>query len=132
MKEYTYYFVDGTKNTIQIEEKWYAILHEMDEQERKQKYNYERRNYPLSQVNYEGETFEDLNADPFEELIHKAEREKVNAAIATLTDNQRELFEMVFYENKKGVDIAAEQGVCHQAVSARLTRIKNKLQKFLA
>ena len=38
MKEYTYYFVDGTKNTIQVEDKWYAILHEMDEQERKQKY----------------------------------------------------------------------------------------------
>ena len=38
---------------------------EMDEAERKQKYNYERHNYPLSQVDYEGETFADYSADPF-------------------------------------------------------------------
>ena len=50
MKEYTYYFADGTKNAIEIEEKWYDLLKEMDEAERKQKYNYERHNYPLSQV----------------------------------------------------------------------------------
>ena len=48
MKEYTYYFADGTKNTIELEEKWYDLLKEMDEAERKQKYNYERHNYPLS------------------------------------------------------------------------------------
>lgn len=50
MKKYTYYFADGTKNTIAVEEKWYDLLKEMDEAERKQKYNYERHNYPLSQV----------------------------------------------------------------------------------
>ena len=43
MKEYTYYFADGTKNTIEVEEKWYDLLKEMDEAERKQKYNYERQ-----------------------------------------------------------------------------------------
>lgn len=26
MKEYTYYFADGTKNTIEVEEKWYASI----------------------------------------------------------------------------------------------------------
>ena len=48
MKEYTYDYADGTKNTIEVEEKWYDLLKEMDEAERKQKYNYERHNYPLS------------------------------------------------------------------------------------
>ena len=89
MKEYTYYFADGTKNTIEVEEKWYDLLKEMDEAERKQKYNYERHNYPLSQVDYEGETFADYSADPFE-------------------------------------------GVCHQAISQRVERIKAKLKKILA
>ena len=42
MKDYTYYFADGTKNTIEVEEKWYDLLKEMDEAERKQKYNYDR------------------------------------------------------------------------------------------
>lgn len=36
MKEYTYYFADGTKNTIEVEEKWYDLLKKMDEAERKQ------------------------------------------------------------------------------------------------
>ena len=35
MKEYTYYFADGTKSTIEIEDKWYNVLKEMDEEERK-------------------------------------------------------------------------------------------------
>lgn len=39
MKKYTYYFADGTKSTIEVEDKWYDILKEMDEAERKSKYN---------------------------------------------------------------------------------------------
>ena len=96
MKEYTYYFADGTKNTIEIEEKWYDLLKEMDEVERKQKYNYERHNYLLSQ------------------------------------DCQRTLFEKVFVERKKITEIAKEEGVCHQAISQRVERIKAKLKKLLA
>ena len=52
MKEYTYYFADGTKNTIEVEEKWYDLLKEMDEAERKQKYNYDRHKYPHSQITF--------------------------------------------------------------------------------
>ena len=43
MRTYTYYFADGTKNTIEIDDKWYDILHQMDEDERKARYNYGRR-----------------------------------------------------------------------------------------
>ena len=123
MKEYTYYFADGTKNTIEVEEKWYDLLKEMDEAERKQKYNYDRHNYPLSQVDYEGETFADYSADPFE---------KIAAALTTLTDCQRALFEKVFVERKKITEIAKEEGVCHQAISQRVERIRAKLKKLLA
>ena len=130
MKEYTYYFADGTKNTIEVEEKWYDLLKEMDEAERKQKYNYERHNYPLSQVDYEGETFADYSADPFEKLLQSEQRELLNSALGKLTDCQRELFEAHFVERKKVTEIAEEQGVCHQAISQRIDRIKIKLQKF--
>ena len=53
MKKYTYYFADGAKNTIEVEDKWYDILTAMDKEERKKKYNYDRHNYPLSKVDYE-------------------------------------------------------------------------------
>ena len=111
MKEYTYYFADGTKNTIEVEEKWYDLLKEMDEAERKQKYNYERHNYPLSQVDYEGETFADYSADPFEKMVAEIDKERIAAALTTLTK---------------------EEGVCHQAISQRVERIKAKLKKILA
>ena len=105
MKKYTYYFADGTKSTIEVEDKWYDI--------------------------YEGNAFVDDKADPFENLMREKQREQLDAAIATLTDCQRELFETYFVDGKKVTEIAEEQGVCHQAVSARIERIKRKLQKFL-
>ena len=132
---YTYYFTDGTKSTVtaaEVGQDWIDRLYEMDEEERKQNYNYDRHNYPLSQVDYEGEIFTDPKADPFMELINNVKREKIDTALDTLTEIQRKLFETYFYEEKKVQDIADEEGVCHQAVSARLERIKNKLQKILA
>lgn len=131
MKQYTYYFADGTKNTIEVEDKWYDILTAMDQEERKKNYNYDRHNYPLSKIDYEGESFYDPNANPFEEMMRESERKKIDEALGTLTEKQRELFGMVFYEGKKVTEIAEEQGVCHQAISARLTRIKEKMQKIL-
>ena len=131
MKKYTYYFADGTRNTIEVEDKWYDILKEMDEAERKGKYNYDRHNKSASLFDYEGDAFVDDKADPFENLMREKQREQLDAAIATLTDCQRELFEAYFVDGKKVTEIAEEQGVCHQAVSARIERIKRKLQKFL-
>ena len=132
MKEYTYYFANGTKNTIEIEDKWYDLLKEMDDAERKQKYNYNRHNYPLSQVNYEGETFADYSADPFEKMVADIDKKIIAEALTTLTDCQRALFDKVFVERKKITEIANEEGVCHQAISQRVERIKAKLQKLLA
>ena len=131
MKKYTYYFADGTKSTIEVEDKWYDILKEMDEAERKSRYNYDRHNKSASLFDYEGEAFVDDKADPFENLMREKQREQLDAAISTLTDCPRELFEAYFVDGKKVTEIAEEQGVCHQAVSARVERIKRKFQKFL-
>ena len=98
MKKYTYYFADGTRNTIEVEDKWYDILKEMDEAERKSKYNYDRHNKSAS----------------------------------LFDDCQRELFEMVYIERRKVIDVAEAQQVSQQAITDRLCRIKKKLQKFLA
>ena len=61
----------------------------MDEAERKQKYNYARHNYPLSQVEYEGETFADYSADPFEKMVAEIDKERIAAALTTFTNCQR-------------------------------------------
>ena len=120
MKKYTYYFADGTKSTIEVEDKWYDI------------YNYDRHNKSASLFDYEGDAFVDDKADPFENLMREKQREQLDAAIASLTDCQRELFEMVYIERRKVIDVAEAQQVSQQAITDRLCRIKKKLQKFLA
>lgn len=131
MKTYTYYFADGTKNTIEIEDKWYDILHKMDEDERKARYNYGRRNVPLSGFTFDGERFADPNGDIFIKLMQQIDSEKFDKALDSLTDSQRKLFEAVYYERRKVIDIAAEQGVCQPAISNRLERIRKKIAKNL-
>lgn len=131
---YTYYFADGTKSIVtakDVGQEWIDILQDMDEGDRKKQYNYTRRNYPLSQVDYEGETFVDPDADPFDIMIKNIKRERMDAALDKLSESQRRLFEQVYFDEEKVTEIAEKQNVCHQAISARLSRIKNKLQKFL-
>ncbi len=131
MKEYTYYFADGTKNTIQIEDKWYEMLKEMDKAERLQNRKYNRHNIPLSKFDYVGDIFVEPNSNPFEKLLFAEQREKLDIALSTLTDCQRRLFERYVFEGKKVTEIAEEDGVSHQAITDRIDRIKKKLQKFL-
>ncbi len=130
MKEYTYYFADGTKSTIQIEDKWYEMLKEMDKAERLQSRKYNRHNIPLSKFDYEGDLFADPNSNPFEKLLFAEQREKLDIALSTLTDCQRRLFERYVFERKKVTEIAEEDGVCHQAISRRLERIKKSCKNF--
>lgn len=132
MKEYTYYFNNGKKSTVLIEDKWYYILKEMDDAERRQRYNYNRHNIPLSVFGYESEAFEDRAADPYLKLLESEQKAKINEAVSSLTDCQRELFEQFFLDKRKVTDIANTQGVSQQAVSDRIKRIRTKLQKYLA
>ena len=83
-------------------------------------------------MDYEGETFADYSADPFAKMVAEIDKERIAAALTTLTDCQMVLFEKVFVERKKITAIAKEEGVCHQAISQRVERIKAKLKKLLA
>ncbi|MGN0782815.1 MAG: RNA polymerase sigma factor [Christensenellales bacterium] len=132
MKEYTYYFADGTSSTVEVEIELYDVLKEMDDRERKQKYNYDRHNVSASLFNYEGSAFIDERTDPFNKLVQDELKERLNTALSALTACQLELFEMVLVERRKVIDIAKEQGVSQQAITDRMCRIKKKLQKLLA
>ena len=130
---YTYYFADGTKSTVNIEnigEKWLAIINEMNDEERRANYNYKRHNYPLSAVDFEGDTFVDENADPFASCVCNMEQERIDAAVATPSKRQQEVFELRYYDKKGLKEIAAELGISHQAVSAIFERAEKNLQRI--
>ncbi len=132
MKKYTDYFEDGTKREVEVSDELYEKLIEMDDLERKQNYNQARHTVPLSLFTYEGEEFADPHSDLCEKLMKEEETSRIQSAISTLTESQQELVRLVYYEKKKIVDIAAEQGVSQQAISDRLKRIKSKLKILLA
>lgn len=130
---YTYYFADGTKFTATVEnvgEKWLAILNQMKDNERRKDYNYARNNYPLSAVDFEGDIFVDENADPHRDCVCNMEQERIDAAVATLSKRQREVFELYYYDCKTQVEIADELGISQQAVSAIYERAEKKLQRI--
>lgn len=132
-KPYTYYFADGTKFTATIEnvgEKWLAILNLMKYDDRRANYNYNRHNYPLSAMDFEGDTFIDENADPHESYICKVEQETIDAAVSTLSKRQQEVFELYYYDKKTQVEIAAELGITQQAVAAVYERAEKNLQRI--
>ncbi len=132
MKKYTYYFEDGTKREVEVPDELYEKLIEMDDLERKQNYNQARHTVPLSAFTYEGEEFADPYSDLCEKLMKEEETSWIQSAISTLTESQQELVRLVYYDKKKIVDIAVEQGVSQQAISDRLKRIKSKLKILLA
>ena len=132
MKEYTYYFADGTKNTIEIAEEWCDILKKMDKSERKARYNYNRHNSPMSGFEFDGDHFADPHGDNFNALVRKAEKKKFDAVMDKLTKKQQELIYLRFNEMFEVGAIAEQEGVCISAISHRLERIQKKLEKLLA
>ncbi len=132
MKPYTYNFPDGTTSEVEVTDEMYEMLINMDEEERKQIYNYNRHNVPLSVFTYDGKDFADKGADLNEKVIKKEDEERVRIAISKLTEKEQELVTLVYYERVPIVQIAEEQGVHKSAISHRLQRIKEKLKKLLS
>lgn len=131
MKQYTYYFNDGTTSTVEVTDEMYKELIKWDNLERNNNRANTRRHISISDMNDKTDCLEDPNGDPFDTMMRTAQAEKIQAALDQLTDSQRELVDLVFIQGRKAVDIAEEQGVCFQAISNRLERIRKKLQKLL-
>lgn len=131
MKQYTYHFADGTSNTVEVDDEFFDILIKMSNDERKARRNYNRHNVPMPRFEYQGEDFVDSRGDAFAVLLRNKERDIIQAAIESLTESQQELIRAVYFDGRKVIDIAAELGVNHSAISNRLDRIRNKLKKIL-
>lgn len=132
MKTYTYYFVDGTTNTIEVSDEWHDILTAMDKQEENNNRQNTRRHVSLDCMNTFGMDVEAKGNDPLEMLIRREDKDKLDAALAQLLPSQRELIEKVFFGDIKKTDIAEAEGVSPSAISRRLLKIYGKLKKLLS
>jgi len=128
--KYEYASVTG-KYKVEVNEKFYDILQEMDRKENNSDRKYNRHNpIYLGSADYL-EEWMDESSDILGSLIQTEDREELYKALAQLTLVQQNLVDRVYFYKEKIVDIAQELGVSQPAISQRLTIARKKLKAIL-
>ena len=115
---------------VEVSEELGNIIVDLDRQEYNTPHKETRRHCSLDAFNLDDALFpseEDIEA----EVVAKDQYNRLYAAIALLEPQQKELVRQVFFENRKIVDIAAEEGVSEAAIRNRLKKITQRLKKIL-
>jgi RNA polymerase sigma-70 factor (ECF subfamily) len=126
----SYSFATGEKSEIEIAEEWAAVILELDRLDYNADQRETRRHCSLEAFNLDDALFPS-DVDVLADVIRSERHGALFAALATLNPSQQELVHQVYFEGKKLVEIAREQGVSHVAVHDRLNRIYKKLKKVL-
>ncbi len=127
-----YKFVDGTTNAVEVADEIYLIHLELLQQEKNNYRRETRRHTSLYYFTDMGIEFEDKRVDILAEIIRKENIERVRKEIMTLTDRRRDLVHKAFYDEMKYRAIAEQAGVSPSAISERMSRLRNQLQKKLS
>lgn len=131
MKIYTYYFADGTKSCVEVDDGLYELLKDMDKRERYGNRREHRRTQSLDSSVDNGWDIEDATADVAVKS-DKTERDiKLKNAIAALNREQQLLLQKVFVERIPQAEIAKELNIDKTSVRDRLRVIYRKIKKFL-
>ena len=115
---------------VEVSEELGNIIVDLNRQEYNNHHKETRRHCSLDAFNLDGALFpseEDIEA----EVVAKDQYNRLYAAIALLEPQQKELVRQVFFEDRKIVDIAAEEGVSEAAIRNRLKKITQHLKKIL-
>ena len=125
-----YEFADETIE-IEVDENWGAVLIELDRQEYNNDHAETRRHCSLEEYNLDGNLVSN-GGDVEDAFLISEDNKKLYAAIKKLEPRQQYLIEQVYFLGRKQVDLAAEEGVSHVAITYALQRAVKKLKKFLA
>lgn len=126
---------------VYVDDETAAILEQVDDKTRHQYIVEEheiylnnlretRRHQSLDSLINNGFVFEN-GIHPETSVIKDEEICALYKAIDTLSPEQKALIHRVYFEEEKQVDIAAELGVCKQAINNQIERVLEKLKKFL-
>lgn len=132
MKKIVYEWADGTKTTIEVEDKWADFV----EDSRRKEENYERKmrywnKVSLDSCEYQGDWFESSVPTPEEAYFQKEQEEKVEAFIATLTSVQKRRLQYKLDDPMISFrEIARLEGTNLNAIGSCFECIKKKYKKF--
>ena len=130
MKTIRYEFCDGTISEIEVEDSLYAAHEQMVTMEKRNHWKNTRRHDSLSLLQDMGVDIEAKGSDPFDILMAKEENAAKEKTLATLSDEQRELLELVYIDGKSMEEIAEIQNMKSNAVRQRMFRITKKIKNF--
>lgn len=131
MQKIKYTFADGTTSEIEVTDELYALHLQLVQEEKHNHWRETRRHISLYYLLENGVDFADNAADPFAAAVLREDEERLKQAILKLLPEQRELLRQVYFEYIPQTEIAAKQGVTKKAINNRLSRILQRLQKFL-
>ena len=89
---------------------------------------------PFSALDHDGHFVDNIIDEriDLEKIVEvKMQIEELNNALATLTKEERELMEAIFYREEGLSPISKKEKVTHQAIGKRRDRILEKLRKIL-
>lgn len=78
----------------------------------------------------------DSNIDTIQEATHEQDnlatmREKLNSALGYLGEKEQSLVESIYFDQKSRKDICEASGMSYKALESKLSRIRQKLRKFV-
>ena len=131
-KEY-YLYVKG--EAIPISEEVYKAYWKITEHEKYlQKKDCEYGVIPFSSLDHDGHFVDNIIDEKIdlEKIVEvKMQIEELHRALNTLSKEERELMEAIFYKEESLRSIGKKEKVTHQAISGRRDRILEKLRKIL-
>ena len=131
-KEY-YLYVKG--NAIPVSEEVYKVYWKITEHEKYlQKKDWKYGVIPFSSLDHDGHFVDNIIDEKIdlEKIVEvKIQIEELHKALATLTKEERELMEAIFYREESLRSISRKEKVTHQAIGQRRDKILEKLRKIL-
>lgn len=131
MQTIKYVFADGTTSEIEVSAELYALHLQLVQEEKRNHWRETRRHISLNYLLENGVDFADTAADPFAAAVLREDEERLKQAISELLPEQQALLRKVYFEYIPQTEIAANEGVTKKAINNRLSRILQRLQKFL-
>lgn len=124
--KYTYHFVNGDSQEIEVTEAQYLILKDADRIEYNNNQTNTRRHISLDMAETdEGMQFADPSSLPITESASR-----LHAAIEELRPDQQKLIRAIYFEHVSISNYAKQEGVSQPAVTQRLMTAKKKLKEI--
>ena len=131
-KEY-YLYVKG--KAVPVSEEAYKAYWKITEHEKYlQRKDWKHNVIPFSALDHDGHFVDNIIDEKIdlEKIVEvKMRIEELHRALNTLTKEERELMEAIFYKEESLRSISRREKVTHQAISGRRDRILEKLRKIL-